>query len=105
MESKHFVTTRPISRTGAEAGSVLVGVIRSNSGLRIRVRDRQPKGEWGPVKGPFEILDPGLNMHTAALTLLVGQTLDAAQVLEAIRHAHPMCVNVVNANVVAKERA
>lgn len=105
MEPKHSTTTRPISRTGAEAGSILTGVIRSNTGLRIRVHDRQPKGEWGSVKGLFEILEPGTNMHTAALTPLIGQTLDAGQVLEAIRRDHPMCVNVVNANVLAKERA
>ncbi|HZU35110.1 MAG TPA: hypothetical protein VFA18_04335, partial [Gemmataceae bacterium] len=95
---------KTVSRTGATAGSVLTGAIRSNAGLRILVQQDQPRGDWGPVRGPFELLDPGENMHTDALTPLVGQVLDAATTLRIVRKAHPMCVNVVNTNILMVEQ-
>ncbi len=94
-----------VAQTGAPAGAVLTGVIRSNAGLRVRVLEGQQRDAWGPIKGPFELLDAGDNMHTDALTPLVGQRLDADRVLSVIRRTHPMCVNVVNATILVVEQS
>ncbi|HZU36665.1 MAG TPA: hypothetical protein VFA18_12180 [Gemmataceae bacterium] len=105
MQTKRtFSLAKNVSKTGAPAGTVLTGIIRSNAGLRIRVFEPQPRGEWGPLRGTFEILDAGDNMHTETLGPLVGQRLDAERLLAIIRRAHPMCVNVVNATILMVEK-
>ncbi len=90
-----------VSRTGATAGMVLKGITRSNHGLRIRILADQPLGNWATIDGPFVILDAGENMHSEALQELVGQPIDAAQLLQVIRRDHPTCVNIVNSRILA----
>jgi hypothetical protein len=94
-----------VEKEGAAAGSVLRGVSPTNSGLRLRVLSPQERGDAGPLRGPFVILDTGDNKHADALAGLLGQTTDAAAVLRAIREASPGCVSVVNTNILAVERA
>jgi hypothetical protein len=92
-----------VVRTGAEGGSILVGVGPSNAGLRLRVLEAQPKGEDGPIRGRFQILHAGDGVHAPALGTLEGQVTDAAAVLAAIRRERRHCVSVVNANILAVE--
>ena len=92
-----------VSRSGAPAGSVLTGAIRSNAGLRLRVLEPQSRGPWGPIRGRFVVLDAGENMHTEALMPLIGRLTTASQVLEVTRRQHPMCVNIVNARTLMLE--
>jgi hypothetical protein len=92
-----------VVRTGAEGGSILVGVGSSNAGLRLRVLEPQSKGEDGPIRGRFQILHAGDGVHAPALGGLKGQVTDAAAVLAAIRRDRRHCVSVVNANILAVE--
>ncbi len=57
----------------------------------------------GPIRGAFDLLDAGDNMHAKALAPLVGQRTDAEHLLAVIRRAHPMCVNVMNATILMIE--
>ncbi len=98
-----FTLSKNLAKTGAPAGAVLTGAISSNAGLRVRVMEPQPRDGWGPIRGAFDLLDAGHNMHTKALAPLVGQRTDAEHVLAVIRRAHPMCVNVVNATILTAE--
>ncbi|HZU35673.1 MAG TPA: hypothetical protein VFA18_07190 [Gemmataceae bacterium] len=89
-----------VSRTGAEAGAVLEGMVKSNAGMRIRIHQRQARRDWGPIEGPFEILEAGDNIHAETLAELVGQRVDAVTLLQLTRRQHPNCINIVNANIV-----
>jgi len=90
---------KAVHLTGAAPGAILTGLVRSNEGLRIRVTQPQTSHDWGPINGPFELLSAGQNMHSAALTPLVGQMLNAGQLLEICRRQHPNCISIVNANI------
>jgi hypothetical protein len=94
-----------VNNTGARSGCILRGVASQNEGLRLRVLQDQPKGEGGPIKGRFEILDVGDNKHSDSLQELLGATTDAEEVITVIRRAHPGCVSVVNANLLMVEGA
>ena len=101
--NRMYRRVKNVSRTGASAGMVLRGITRSNHGFRVRILQDQPPGNWGIIAGSFIILDAGQNMHSEALQPLVGQTLDAAGLLQVIRREHPTCVNIVNGRIVAAE--
>jgi hypothetical protein len=90
-----------VEKQGAAAGSVLRGASLINQGLRLRVLFPQAKGDAGPLRGLFVLLDAGDNKHTDALSSLLGKTTDAAEVLKAIREVSPGCVSVVNTNILA----
>jgi hypothetical protein len=92
-----------VDRLGAAAGAVLVGVGRSNRGLRLRVRHEQAAEDEGPIKGDFVILSAGDNIHADALRPLLSRVTSAAEVLRGIRLRHRGCVNPVNANSLAVE--
>jgi hypothetical protein len=94
-----------VERQGADAGSILLGTTSANQGLRLRVQVSQAKGDAGPLRGPFVLLDAGDNKHTDALSGLLGKTTDAAEVLKVIREVSPGCVSVVNTNILAAEGA
>jgi len=100
----HFTERNRVSDTGAARNSVLVGIAPPNDGLRLRVLQDQPKGDGGPIKGELQILDVGNNKHSESLRKLLGRTTDAEEVVSLIRAAHPSCVSVVNANILAVER-
>ncbi len=93
-----------VNRSGAAAGSVLLGFCRNNRGLRLQVLHEQPRGHDGPLLGPFVILDAGDNKHSQALRELAGRVTDAEEVLAAIRRLHPGCVSVVNVGILALEQ-
>ncbi len=101
---RNYNLLKDVSRTGAPAGAVVTGTIKSNAGLRIKVLEEQSRGNWGPVHGCFVILDAGENIHTETLTPMVGQVFNAEKILRITRRAHPMCINVVNARVLMLER-
>jgi hypothetical protein len=88
-----------IDRTGATAGSTLLGIAPSNQGLRLRVFDTQLRGAWGPVTGSIVVLDAGNNRHTPVLEELLDRVTDAATILTAIRREVPACVGVANTNL------
>lgn len=94
---------RAVNRLGANAGCVLRGSARNNQGLRLRVLQVQVRGEDGPIKGCFVILDAGDNMHSEALRALLDRRTNAQEVLGVIRRRHPSCVSVVNANLLSLE--
>ncbi len=100
---RSILLSRSVSRTGADAGAVLVGTSASNAGLRLRVARRQSGGSWGPITGRFEILDVGENMHSRTLESLLGRATDAAELSRLIRRDHPACINIVNANILTCE--
>jgi hypothetical protein len=95
--------TDTVAQTGAGPGSILAGVVTGNLGLRLRVAEAQPRGHDGPIRGGFQILDAGDNMHAPALGDLEGRVTDAAAVLAAIRRDRPQCVSVVNAKILVAE--
>src|SRR4051794_26729172 len=99
------VTTLSVSKHGAVAGCVLRGSGLNNRGLRLKVIQEQARGNEGPIKGSFVILDVGDNIHTQSLGPLLGQVADAAAVTGMIRQAHPGCVSVVNANLLVVEKS
>ena len=49
------------------AGCILHGVGLNNQGVRLKVLQEQAKGSEGAVKGHFEILDVGENIHSKSL--------------------------------------
>jgi hypothetical protein len=98
-----FTPRNVISNRGAESGCILRGAARSNQGLRLQISQGQAKGSGGPIRGRFQILDVGDNMHSAALEHLLGAATDAEQVVQIIRRGHPGCVSVVNANILVVE--
>ena len=97
--------TRPpsVNSHGAVAGCVLRGSGLNNQGLRVKVLQEQARGQDGPIRGGFVILDVGDNMHSESLAALVGRVTDAQEVLGIIRRLHGECVNVVNANILGSE--
>ena len=94
---------RTVHATGASAGSILIGAVMWNQGLRIRILQDQPRSVGGPIEAPFQILDAGDSKHANSLRALFGKVTDAAEVLRAIRRDYPQCVNVVNANILVVE--
>jgi hypothetical protein len=92
-----------VNKQGAAAGRVLRGSSPINEGLRLRVLQEQPRGNDGPIRGRFLILDVGNNKHSDALTALLGRATDALEVLALIRREHEGCVSVVNTNILAME--
>jgi hypothetical protein len=92
-----------VDRTGAPAGSVLRGAVRTNQGLRLCVLQGQTRGDWGPLAGDFVILDTGDNRHTPALAELLHRPTDAATTLAVLRRASPGCVKVVKKNILVAE--
>jgi len=92
-----------VNKQGAVAGSVLCGAGLNNRGLRLQVLHGQARGHDGAIKGCFVILDVGNNIHSQALGALLQRVTNAEEVLGLIRHHHPGCVNVANANILALE--
>jgi hypothetical protein len=95
---------RTVRDAGAPAGSILCGVGVHNGGLRLRVLEEQPAGAEGPIRGEFVILDVGDNMHADALWPLLHWSINAVQVVCAIRARHPGCVSAVNTNILVAEQ-
>ncbi len=94
-----------VNKVGAAAGSILCGSGKSNQGLRLRISKEQVRGNDGAIKGVFEILDVGDNMHSRALEALLGRPTDAEEVLKIIRQDHKGCVHVANTNILVLETA
>jgi hypothetical protein len=91
--------SQTIDKQGAVAGSVLRGSGPNNQGLRLRILQEQTRGMDGPIKGSFVILDVGDNMHSQSLKAHLERATNAEEISRSIRHQHPGCVNVVNANI------
>jgi hypothetical protein len=104
---KRYAHGRPapnsVSDTGARSGCIVRGLVPQNDGLRLRILEDQPKGETGPIKGRFQILEVGHNKHAPALLELLGATTDAEEVIIVLRRSYPACVSVVNANILTVE--
>ena len=94
---------RVVNKHGAVAGCVLLGVGLNNQGLRRRVLQGQARGDGGPIKGNFVILDVGDNKHSESLAGLLQTVTNAKEVLGVIRQLYAGCVNVANANILALE--
>lgn len=92
-----------VNKRGAAAGCTLRGSGLNNQGLRLKVLQEQARGDDGPIKGDFVILDAGANIHSQSLAPLVDQVTDARAVVVVIRRLRPGCVNVVNANILVPE--
>ena len=73
-----------ILETGADALDVVEGMTEKNVGLRLRVKQPQVKHENGWLKGRFEILDEGNGYYAAQIKPLVGETMNAADFVEAV---------------------
>jgi hypothetical protein len=102
---KPYRGSRPqnVGNLGAAAGSILRGIGGNNQGLRLKVLQAHPRGDGGPLKGGFVILDAGDNVHAPFLVSLVGRVTTADEVLPILRRERPGCVNVANANILAPE--
>src|SRR5688572_22226018 len=103
MANFREVRQRLVSKHGAAAGSVLAGASPNNQGLRLRVRQTQGRGDGGPLRGGFVILDAGDNRHSDALLPLLGRETTAEELLRLLRRWHPACVSVANANLLTVE--
>lgn len=90
---------------GVAAGCVLRGSGIHNQGLRLKVLHDHPRGDGGPLRGAFVILDAGDNVHTHLLEHLVGRATTADEVARLIRRDNRSCVNVANANILRPEPA
>jgi hypothetical protein len=98
-----YAQSKRVSDSGAQGGCILTGAAPHNVGLRVKVFRDQPKGDGGPIKGQFQILDAGTNKHSDSLQRLLGLMTDADEVIAIIRRAFPGCVSVVNANILTVE--
>src|SRR5437763_799566 len=98
-----FKLRNTVDKVGAPSGSILLGAVRNNKGLRLKIFESQSRGHGGAIRGRFEILDFGDNKHSPALQGLLGASTDAEEVLHLIRQEHAMCINVVNANTLTAE--
>jgi hypothetical protein len=96
-------TAQRVNKRGAAAGCVLAGAGLNNRGLRLKVLQEQLRGNDGPLRGGFVILDVGDNTHSQPLQALLGRVTDAAEVVRIIRQRHAGCVNVANANILVRE--
>ena len=94
---------KTVERTGAAAGSVLLGVNPNNLGLRLRVLQEQSRGDGGPITGDVMLVDAGDNKHAPVLAGLLRQPTNAAAILAAIRRVVPGCVSVANKNILVVE--
>lgn len=92
-----------VSQTGAKSGCILCGAGPNNTGLRLRILQDQPRGEGGPLRGSFQILNVGDNKYSEFLEGLLGRATDAEEVVRLIRREHPGCVSIVNANILVLE--
>jgi hypothetical protein len=92
-----------VSDTGAQSGSVLLGLASQNEGLRLRILQDQPRGAAGAIKGPFEILNVGNNKHAVSLRELLGQITDAKEVITVLRRSYHACVSVVDVDMLVVE--
>ncbi len=88
--------SKTVDRTGAPAGAVLRGVVRSNRGLRLLVTEEQASGDAGPVAGEVILLDAGDNWHAAVLEPLLGVPMDAANILAVLRRDDPRTLNLLS---------
>src|SRR5438552_2387619 len=79
---------RTVNKHGAVAGCVLRGAGTNNQGLRLRILQEQARGNDGPLKGGFVILDVGDNKHSQSLAGLLQQVTDAEEVLGVIRQLY-----------------
>jgi hypothetical protein len=98
-----FLLQNTVGATGAPAGCVLRGIKPHNHGVRIAIFHGQARGEGGPVRGVFRLLDAGANQHSEKLSGYLGMEMTADEMLHIVREEHPMCVNPVNANGLAVE--
>lgn len=94
---------RTVAEEGAAAGACLRGFAKSNEGIRIRVRDAQPRGAMGAIKGQFVIEDVGDNTHSDTLRPLLNIPTNAAEVIVIIRRKNSACINVANVNILTCE--
>jgi hypothetical protein len=92
-----------VSQTGAKAGCILCGAAPNNAGLRLRILEDQPRGGGGPIRGSFQILNVGDNKYSEFLEALLGRATEAEEVVRLIRREHPLCVSIVNANILVLE--
>ena len=58
---------RSAGSCGVAAGAVLRGTVTHNRGVRSAVLQDHPRGDGGPIKGGFVLLDAGDNAHSALL--------------------------------------
>jgi hypothetical protein len=94
-----------VNQTGAKTGCILCGAAPNNTGLRLQILQDQPRGQGGPIGGPFQILDVGNNKYSELLEGLLGRTTDAEEVIRLIRREYPGCVSIVNANILVLDEA
>lgn len=94
---------RVVSDVGAPAEGILCGVGFNNQGLRLRIRQAQPRGADGPVRGGFIVLSTGDNRHAVTLADFVGKLTNAEELLAALRRHSAACVHVVNTGALAVE--
>jgi len=95
----HWTNPMSVSNRGAAAGTVLVGGGLSNRGVRLQVLREQAKGDDGPLKGRFVILDVGDNMYSQSLRFLLDRETDAAEVMGILGPEYGGYVHVVNAGI------
>ena len=70
--------------TGAVALSLVEGMTDKNRGLILKIKQEQNKGENGWIKGRFEIIDAGTGYYAEQIRPLVGQTMNAADMIEKV---------------------
>src|SRR5690242_15701996 len=95
-----------VKSTGADAGSILVGIQDDNWALCVRVFEQQPVGRGGRLEGPIEILRAGGD-YSQYLVGLVGQHSSVDEVIRQVNEMEklqgkvPKCTHILNANALA----
>jgi hypothetical protein len=76
-----------VLETGADALDIVEGITQKNVGLRLQLKQPQQKFENGWLRGRFEVLAEGNGTYSEQIRPLVGQTMNAAEFIEAVLSA------------------
>lgn len=73
-----------VQETGADTLDIVEGMTDKNLGLRLQVKQPQDKYENGSLKGRFEIIAEGTGYYAEHIRPLVGQTMNATDLIESV---------------------
>lgn len=73
-----------IQETGADTLDLVEGMTDKNLGLILQVKQPQNKYENGSSKGRFEIRSEGTGYYAEQIRPLVGQTMNAGELIESV---------------------
>lgn len=73
-----------IQETGVETLEIVEGMTDKNRGLLLRVKQPQERYQNGSLEGRFEIIAEGTGYYAERIRPLVGQTMNAVELMELV---------------------